>query len=55
MASLVRTGQYGNINTTYTDTMVYYVIKFTSEPYTLQEETKCDGQTSTTVVLVVKS
>ena len=55
MASLVQTGQYGAINTTYTSTIVYYVIKFTSELNTLQEETKCDVKTSTTGALVVKS
>ena len=55
MASLVQTGQYGAINTTYTSTIGYYVIKFTSELYTLQEETKCDVKTSTTGALVVKS
>ena len=47
MAVLVQTVKYGAINTTDTTTMVYYVIKFMLEPYTLQEETICDGKIST--------
>ena len=35
--------------------MDYYVIKFMSEPYTLQEKTTRDGKNSTTGELVVKS
>ena len=46
MAALVQTGQYDDINTTDTTTMTYYVIKFLSESYTLQEDTMCDGKIS---------
>ena len=38
MSSLVKTGKYGALNKTGTTTMGYYVIKFISEAYTLQEE-----------------
>ena len=55
MDELVQTGQYGDINTTYTSTMGYYVIKFVSEPYTLQGETMFGRQISTSVELVFKS
>ena len=36
MASLVKSGNYGAINTTDTSKMGDYVIKFVSEAYTLQ-------------------
>ena len=36
MASLVESGTYGAISTTYTSTNVFYVIVFTSGAYTLQ-------------------
>ena len=42
MASLVQYGEYGTMNTTYTETMIYYLIKFVLEAYTLQHETTCD-------------
>ena len=54
MAALVQTNKYGDINTTYTTTMGYYVIKFMSEAYTLQEETAYSGQISTSGELVAK-
>ena len=38
MNELVKTDKYDTINTTYTTTMVHYVIKFMSKPYTLQEK-----------------
>ena len=38
MDELVKTGKCGFINIIDTTTMVYYVIKFVSEAYTLQEE-----------------
>ena len=44
MASLVKSGKYGAINTTYTSTNGFYVIMFTSGAYTLQENTTIDGQ-----------
>ena len=37
MASLVQLGKYGATNSAYATKMVYYVIKYISEPYTLQE------------------
>ena len=44
MASLVKSGKYGAINTTDTSTNGFYVIMFTSGAYTLQENTTIDGQ-----------
>ena len=35
MSAFVQTVKYGAINTTYTTTMVHYVIKFLSEAYTI--------------------
>ena len=43
MASLVESGKYGDINTTGTSINGFYVIMFTSESYTLQDNTKIDG------------
>ena len=36
MSALLKTAKYAAINTSDTTTMVYYVIKFISEAYTLQ-------------------
>ena len=36
MASLVQSGKYGAMNTTFPKTIYYYVLKFVSEAYTLQ-------------------
>ena len=54
MAALVQIDKYGAINTVDTNTMGYYVIKSLSEPYTIQEETSCDGKISTASEIVVK-
>ena len=54
MDVLVQTGQYYSINTTNTGTMGYYVIKFMSEPYILQEETMYNGKISTAGEIVIK-
>ena len=43
MASLVESGKYGAINTTDTKTNEPYVIMFTSEAYTLQDNITVDG------------
>ena len=51
---MAKTGKYGEINTTDTNTMGYCVIKLFSESYTLQEYTTCDGQIVTAGELVVK-
>ena len=37
MSELVQNGKYGAIYTKYPTTMGYYVVKFLSEPYTLQD------------------
>ena len=37
MAPLAQLGKYGAINAVDPTTMIYYVIKYLSEPYTLQE------------------
>ena len=55
MASLVESGKYGAINTTDTTTNGFYVIIFTSEAYTLQDNTTFDGKIMTAGELVVKS
>ena len=54
MASLFKSGKYGTINTTDTTTNVFYVIMFTSEAYTLQDNTIIDVQIITAGKLVVK-
>ena len=52
MASLVESGKYISIKTTDTSTNGFYVITFTSGAYTLQENTKIDGQIITAGELV---
>ena len=54
MDALVKTDEYCSINTTYTTTTRYYMIKFISEPYTLQEETLCDEKIISDGKIVVK-
>ena len=55
MDLLLQTGKYGAINTTYTTTMGYYVIKLLSESYTLQEDTTCNRKIGIAGELVLKS
>ena len=55
MASLVRPGKYGAMKTTDTSTMRYYMIKFISESYTLQEDTTCGRQIISAGELIVKA
>ena len=55
MTSLVESGKYGAINTTDTETNIFYVIMFTSEAYTLQDNTTIDGKIITAGELVVKA
>ena len=55
MAVLVQIGKYGDINTTDTTTMGYYVLNFWSEAYTPQEDTTCDGKISTSIEIIVKA
>ena len=55
MASLVESGTCGAIKTTDTTTNVFCVIMFTSEAYTLQENTTIDGKIITDSELVVKA
>ena len=43
MASLVESVKYGAINTTDTATNGFYIVMFTSEAYTLQDNTTLDG------------
>ena len=54
MAEFLQTGKYGDISTTYKTKMGYYVIKFISEAYTLQQETTCHGKIGTAGELVLK-
>ena len=44
MALLVESEKCGSINTTDTATNGFYVIMFTSEAYTIQDNTTIDGQ-----------
>ena len=46
MVSLVQYGKFYDINITDTSTMVYYVVKFFSGAYTLQDGTTCDERIS---------
>ena len=46
MASLFQYGNYGAINTDDTTTNVFYVIKFISEAYTLQNNTTIDKKSN---------
>ena len=55
MASLVNSGKYGTINTTDTPTIGFYDIMFTSEAYTLQNNTTIYGKIITAGKLVVKA
>ena len=55
MASLVESDKYVAINTTDTTTNLFYVIMLTSEAYTLQDNTKIDGQIITSGGLVIKA
>ena len=55
MASLVESRNYGAINKTDTATNGFYVVVFTSEGYTLQDNTTIDGKFITTGELVVKA
>ena len=55
MSPLVESRKYGSINTTDTETNGFYVIMFTSEAYTLQDNTTIDGKIITSGELVVKA
>ena len=55
MASLVQSGKYGDINIADTTKNVFYVIQFISEAYTLQNNTKIDGQIVSADKLVFKA
>ena len=55
MASLVESGTYGAINTTYTSTNGFYVIMFTSGTYIIQENTTINRQIITAGELVIKA
>ena len=44
MYSLVQSGKYGSIKTADTITNGFYVIKFISESYRLQNNTRIDGK-----------
>ena len=55
MASLVESGKYGFIKTTDTLTHLSYVIMFTLEAYTIQDNTTIGRKIMTTGELVSKS
>ena len=55
MSPLVESGKYGAINTTDAEINGFYVIMFTSEAYTLQDNTTIDGKIITAGELVVKA
>ena len=54
MVSLVQYGKHGATNTSDTSTNGYYVIKFISEAYTLQNNTTIDAKIITTGEIVAK-
>ena len=55
MDSLVQSGKYSSMNTTGTAKNGFYVIMFTPEAYTLQDNTKIDRKIITFEKLVVKA
>ena len=55
MDSLAQLVKYGDMNAADSTEMTYYVIKFLSEPYTLQEDQTTYGQVSKSVEPLVKS
>ena len=55
MDPLAQPDIYGAINIYYTTTNLFYVILFISEAYTLQNNTKIDGQAISYGELVVKT
>ena len=55
MASLVKPGVYGAINTDDNTSNVLYFIQFLSEAYTLQNNTTIDGQVISAGEVVVKA
>ena len=55
MSALVQSGKYGAINTEYQTTMVYYVVIYFSEPYTLQDDKTVYKQVINTGELIVKA
>ena len=55
MASLVQSGMYGTIKTDDNTTNGFYVIKFLSEAYTIQNNIKVDGKVISAGELVVKA
>ena len=55
MVSLVLSDNHGTINTAGTTTNGFYVIKFISEAYTLENNTTIEGQTIYVGELVVKA
>ena len=55
MAELEKTGKHGDIIKTDTKTLGYYVIKFLSEAYTIQEYRTCKIKISTYGELFVKA
>ena len=48
MASLVQTGKYGAINSTYPVILIYYILKYVSDTFKLQELITMDGKVSKT-------
>ena len=55
MALLDESVKYGTINTTDTTTNEFYFIMFTSESYTVQDNTTIDGKVITAGKLVVNA
>ena len=55
MASLVQSGIYDDINTADNTSNGFYVVKFISEAYMLQKNTKIDGQVISFGELVAKA
>ena len=52
---MLQTVQYGAINTAYTDTMGYYIIKLLEVASTLQEDTTFDGIINTSGEIFFKA
>ena len=55
IVSLVRTGKYGAINEADTTIICYYVVKYLTDNFKLQEDITINGQASKAVKLLVIS
>ena len=55
MSALVQNEKYGTINTAYPTKNGYYIINFSSEPYTLQDNKTVNKQVIKSGELIIKA